>query len=289
MYDLKPVAEALRDADAILIGASNGLSITEGLHLFADDQAFEEVFGDLRQKYGLRCILHGMGARWPSEEEKWVFWSRLIHRYCGQYQPTPVMEDLRAIVGDKDYFIVTSNGECHFEMSGFDPGKIYEVEGNWLTMQCARPCHDGLYPTLELAEKMAAAERDGKVPTELVPRCPHCGGPMEIHMEGGPNFLPDTAARQRMQAFLHQYHGKNLAVLELGVGWRNQLIKAPLMRLVAQEPNAVYVTVNRGEVYIADAIQDRSFGLDGALSEVLSALRMACGAHGPAEARQGGA
>ena len=141
MENLKPAAEAIQAADAILIGASNGLSITEGLHLFVDNQAFEELFGDLKRKYGLRCILQGMGARWPSEEEKWGFWSRLIHHYCGEYKPTPVMQDLRAIVGGKDYFIVTSNGECHFEMSGFAREKIYEIEGNWLTMQCALiPC-----------------------------------------------------------------------------------------------------------------------------------------------------
>ena len=153
MENLKPAAEAIQAADAILIGASNGLSITEGLHLFADNQAFQELFGDLRQKYGLRSLLQCMGARWPSEEEKWGFWSRLIHHYCGEYQPTPVMDDLQALIGDRDYFIVTSNGECHFELSGFAPENIFEIEGNWLSMQCARSCHSTLYPTLDLAEK----------------------------------------------------------------------------------------------------------------------------------------
>ena len=124
-------------------------------------------------------------AGWPSEEEKWAFWARLIHRYCGQYQPTPVMNDLKAIVGEKDYFVVTSNGEGHFELCGFDPTKIYEIEGNWITMQCARPCHDTLYSSLEVAEKLSAAEQGGHVPTELVPRCPKCGGPMDIHMGAG--------------------------------------------------------------------------------------------------------
>ena len=59
MYDLRPVAEKIQKADAILIGASNGLSMTEGLHLFADNQAFENLFGDFKDKYGLRCLLHG--------------------------------------------------------------------------------------------------------------------------------------------------------------------------------------------------------------------------------------
>lgn len=70
MIDWNPIAEKFREADAILIGASNGLSITEGLHLFADNAAFERLFGDFKQKYGLRCILQGMMAGWPSEEEK---------------------------------------------------------------------------------------------------------------------------------------------------------------------------------------------------------------------------
>lgn len=277
MVDLEPIAASIRAADAILIGASNGLSITEGLHLFADNQAFQELFGDFRAKYGLRCLLQGMTARWPSEEEKWAFWARAIHRYCGQYRPTQVMQDLRAIVGDKDYFVITSNGEGHFASSGFDPDKIYEVEGNWLTMQCARPCHDALYPTLDLAEAMAAAEEKGQVPSEMVPRCPRCGGSMEIHMAGGPGFIPNTAARQNCQAFLDQYHGKKLVNLELGIGWRNQLIKAPLMHLVAREPSSTYITINLGEIYIPGAIQARSFGLDGSLDQLLSALRRQIG------------
>ncbi len=95
-------------------------------------------------------------------------------------------------------------------------------------------------------------------------------------MAAGPNMVPDHGARQRFQSFLNQYHGKKLVVLELGIGWRNQLIKAPLMRMVAQEPNATYVTINLGEVYIADSIKRKSFGLDGALSDILSSLREVC-------------
>ena len=171
-------------------------------------------------------------AHWPSEGEKWAFWARLIHHYCGQYRPTQVMADLKAIVGDKDYFA-----------------------------------------SMELAEKLAAAERGGRVPAELVPRCPKCGGPMDIHMGAGERMIPDAAAQERFQNFLATYHGKKLVVLELGIGWRNQLIKAPLMRLVANEPNAAYVTINLGEIYITDNIRERSFGLDGSLDEQLSLLR----------------
>ena len=99
---------------------------------------------------------------------------------------------------------------------------------------------------------------------------------MDIHMGAGERMIPGTAARERFQNFLAVCHGKKLVVLELGIGWRNQLIKAPLMRLVANEPNAAYVTINLGEVYIADNIRERSFGLDGRLDELLPVLREVC-------------
>ncbi len=276
MRELNKIADKIKNADAILVGASNGLSITEGLHLFADDQALEELFGDFKRNYGIRSILHGMSARWPSEEEKWAFWSRLIHHYCGEYKESQVMKDLKAIVGGKNYFVVTSNGECHFEMSGFAPENIYEVEGSWLTMQCSHACHDTLYPSLDIAEEMAAAEKNGKAPSDMVPHCPKCGGPMQIHLEVDRNFIRENTGQERFQEFLNQYHGKKLVVLELGIGPRNQLIKAPLMRLVDMEPNATYATINLGEIYITDNIKKKSFGLDGYLGEILSRLREVC-------------
>lgn len=214
--DRKEVAKKIEEADAVLIGASNGLSITEGLHLFADNPAFEELFGDLKKKYGITCILQGMGARWPSEEEKWGFWSRLVHHYCGKYRETQVMADL--------------------------------------------------------AEKMAAEEKAGKIPSALVSRCPVCGGPMQVHMEMDHHFIPDTDGRKHLEDFLEQYHGKKLVILELGIGWGNRLIKAPLMRLTAKEPLAFYVTVNLGEIFIPDEIRKKSRGLDGDLAEILHEL-----------------
>ena len=44
------------------------------------------------------------------------------------------------------------------------------------------------------------------------------------------------------------------------------------MRLTAREPQAVYVTVNLGEIFIPDEIRDKTYGLDGDLAEILRAL-----------------
>ena len=95
---------------------------------------------------------------------------------------------------------------------------------------------------------------------------------MQVHMEMDRNFIPETESQKRLEGFLEQYHGKKLVILELGIGWRNQLIKAPLMQLAAREPQAVYVTVNLGEIFIPDEIRDKSYGLNGDLAEILHGL-----------------
>ena len=75
---------------------------------------------------------------------------------------------------------------------------------------------------------------------------------MDINMGAGQRMIPDTAAQARFQNFLKTYHGKKLVVLELGIGWRNQLIKAPMMRLVASRLSA---DVQRLEASLAQARQ----------------------------------
>lgn len=91
---LNEIISKLKEADAVLIGSSNGLSISEGLNLFAENDAFLEMFGDFRKKYGIRNILQGAMFCFPSDEEYWTFWSRLIQHYTYEYE---VSENMKAI------------------------------------------------------------------------------------------------------------------------------------------------------------------------------------------------
>ena len=202
MSEMNKIAEKIKSADAILIGASNGLSITEGIHLFANNQAFGELFGDYQRKYGLTNLLSGMLGQWPSDEEMWGFWSRMVNHYSNNYEPSNAMKDLRAIVGDRDYFVVTSNGEQHFEKAGFDDDKVFEVEGDWLHMQCASGCHNERYEWSDLAKKMAESQVDGRVPTDLIPKCPRCGDPMIPNMAASHSFIPKPGVQEAYKDFL---------------------------------------------------------------------------------------
>lgn len=269
------IAEEIRAADAIIIGASNGLSITEGFHLFADNAWFQAHFGDFRARYGWRRILDGMFWQFATAEEQWGFWSRLANLVTYAQPVSPVMNQLRALTSGTPTFVLTSNGEDHFVPAGFAAEMVFEMEGTFTHNRCARGCTDAVWSNREEMLRLAAAEQEGHVPPELVPRCPHCGGPVEVDMASSQAFFRTPrwqAKAQDFERFVQAAKGKRLLVLELGIGWRNQLIKAPLMRLVEATPDARYVTFNKGEVYIPPGIADRSIGVDGDLGEAIDGV-----------------
>ena len=90
------ISQIIKEADGILIGASNGLSIAEGYNIFADDAWFQKNMGDFREKYGLRCVLHGFSV--PMKvEEKWAFVSRLVKAKAMQDEPSEIMKNIYAL------------------------------------------------------------------------------------------------------------------------------------------------------------------------------------------------
>ena len=57
------IGRALAEADLVVIGASNGLDMAEGLNLFCGDAHFWATYGDLAQTDGIGCILQGLPPR----------------------------------------------------------------------------------------------------------------------------------------------------------------------------------------------------------------------------------
>ena len=123
---------------------------------------------------------------------------------------------------------------------------------------------------------MVEEEVNGRVPKELLPKCPKCGGDMEVDWGEMSSFTETKNWKEKAahyQEFIQNLHGKKLVILEFGIGWRNQMIKAPLMQLVAVEPQARYITFNKGEIYIPEEIKEKSIGVDGNLTAALKEIR----------------
>ena len=84
-----------------MIGASNGLSIAEGYNIFADDAWFQKNMGDFREKYGLRCILHGFSV--PNEGRRKVgVCKQACKAKAMQDEPSEIMKNIYALVRIKN-------------------------------------------------------------------------------------------------------------------------------------------------------------------------------------------
>ena len=168
--------------------------------------------------------------------------------------------------------MVTSNTDDHFAMAGFDWKSIFEIEGNMKDMQCARGCYNQVYSNREVVFTMREHEQGMEIPTEYLPKCPICGGTMQIHVSVNQALVRDKdwqAQSECYMDFIDSFHNKKLLILEFGVGAKNQMIKAPFMKLAYSEPDAFYITFNKGELYIPQQIQEKSIGVDGDLSLIL--------------------
>lgn len=125
-------------SDALLISASNGLSIAEVYNIFADDDNFEKYFGHFNILYGIDSLIQGVFAQIPTLDHQEFM--RKVHQYLiDDYQKTEIFAMLQQIVNQKDYFVVTSNADTHFQLNGFDPEKIFEIEGNFDQLEMQSP------------------------------------------------------------------------------------------------------------------------------------------------------
>lgn len=272
------LAKAIEEADAVLIGASNGLSMAEGYNIFTDNEWFRQNFSDFRRRYGIRRVLVGIFCPYPSPEEQWGFISRLARLVRAEPEASQVMQDLRKIVGNKDVFVLTTNGDDHFPLAGFAPGNVFAMEGTIPEVTCSRHCTPEVVTDLNAVARMGAAEKDGRVPTEAIPRCEHCGSLMEPSGARNNAFFQTPHWRAQAQAFedfAERNAEKRVVVLDIGIGPRNQMLRRPLQQFAFTAPNALYAALNMDPVSLPGPLGDKSIELRGDIARSLADLAAA--------------
>lgn len=103
-------AEAIREADYILIGAGAGLSAAAGLTY--GGKRFEGLFPEFIEKYGMTDMYSAGFYPFPSEEARWGYWSK--HVYVNRIEPEALelYRILYELVKEKSYFVLTTNVGC---------------------------------------------------------------------------------------------------------------------------------------------------------------------------------
>lgn len=269
---MKKLKNEIETADAILIGAGAGMSTSAGMRY--DGERFERYFSDFHKKYGIRDMYSGGFYPFDTLEEYWAWWSRhiLVNRYeAGIGKP---YADLLALVKEKYYFVLTTNVDHQFQLAGFEKERLFYTQGDYGLWQCSKACHDKTYDNETAVRQMVSEQKDMKVPSELVPKCPVCGAPMTMNLRCDDSFVQDEgwyAAANRYEAFIRRHEKSHILFLELGVGANTPvIIKYPFWKMTAGNPNAVYACVNYGEAFCPHQIEGQSICIDGDIGKVLS-------------------
>ena len=266
--------EAFERADAVIIGAGAGLSASAGFTY--SGERFERYFSDFEEAYGFHDMYSGGFYPYRTLEEQWAYWSRyiLINRY--QDPPEPVYQNLWKLVKDKDYFVLTTNVDHCFQKAGFDKRRLFYTQGDYGLWQCSQPCCQKTYDNEEAVRRMAAEQREMRIPAELVPRCPVCGRPMAMNLRADDTFVQDAGwyqAGRRYRSFLQQHSGENVLFLELGVGGNTPgIIKYPFWQYTLGNPRATYACINAGEAYAPQEIMKRAICIAADIGQVLNKL-----------------
>lgn len=277
--DTENVSEELREklarADAVLIGAGAGLSVSAGFTY--DGERFQKNFADFEKKYGFHDMYTGGFCRFESLEEQWAYWSRFI--FLNRYTDPPklVYQDLYNLVRDMDYFVLTTNVDHCFQKAGFDKKRLFYTQGDYGLWQCSKACHQKTYDNEETVGQMVRRQENMAVPSELVPYCPVCGEPMTMNLRSDNLFVQDEgwyAAAGRYDDFVRRHRDVEILYIELGVGMNTpSIIKYPFWQMTYQNPKAFYICINYGEAYAPREIAQRSVCINRDIGEVIKSIQ----------------
>lgn len=297
----------LAGAERVLIGAGAGLSTAAGLSY--SGERFQRYFAPFIRRYGMTDMYSAGFYPFRTPEDKWAYWSQ--HIWVNRFQPgaTQLYRDLFTWACERDYFVITTNVDAQFELAGFDRDRIFATQGDYGFIQCARGCHERIYPDRELVEAMrkdtgaedaflyegavheanpacldestcgpcdeasaprAVTMRTRLTDASLVPKCPVCGGPMEVHLRCDGTFVEDAywrAAQERYFDFVEGARSERTVLLELGVGWNTPVwIRYPFEQL-AQMAGSPLIRMNYDDAFIGAHIP-HGVSLQGDIAQI---------------------
>ena len=267
----------IKEAEFILIGAGAGASAAAGLTY--SGERFTGNFSEFIEKYGSMYMTDMYAAGFypfPTQEAKWGYWSK--HSMINRFLPPamPLYKQLYEIVKEKEYFVLTTNVDHQFQKAGFQTERIFATQGDYGNIQCEKGCHPKIYDAEDLFRQMDQARHDCLLPSEMVPKCPVCGGNMTMHLRCDQYFVEDEhwhGAAGRYYDFLKKMEQKKGVLLELGVGFNTPtIIRFPFEKMVRENRNLSLIRLNMDEAVVPESFGNRAVGIGGDMAKVISDL-----------------
>lgn len=268
--------ELIADADYVLIGAGAGLSEAAGF-LYSGEN-FKKYFSDFEEKYGFHDMYSGGFYPYKTEEEKWAYWSRYVYVNRYKFKSNKLYKSLFDLVKNKEYFVITTNVDHQFQLAGFDKQKLFYTQGDYGLLQCSVPCHNKTYDNEALIIQMVNEQKDMKVPSYLIPKCPVCGRPMEMNLRSDDKFVQDEGwyiHAELYKKFLKKSQNKKLVLLEIGVGYNTPIIiKYPFEHMTYKNKGTSLIRINKDYPICSKEIIDKSIMFDEKIQDIIKEIKI---------------
>lgn len=270
-------AKQVQEAECIIVGGASGLSAAGGGDFYYENNdSYKKYFGKFAEKYGFNGAFDGMMHQFETREEHWGYLATFLHTTQTAEARKPYL-DLDAIIKGKDFHVVTTNQDTQF-VKLYDESKVSEIQGDHRFFQCSAQCCDETWDAVKPVEEMIKAMGDGRsVPTDMIPRCPHCGAEMFPWVRGYGNFLQGTKYNQEYQKisdYLASHAGKKTLFIELGVGRMTPMfIQEPFWNLTLSLPDAYYISVNDKFDFLPQQIEDKGMMIVSNIADVLADVK----------------
>ena len=189
----------------------------------------------------------------------------------------PLYTELYDLVKNKEYFVLTTNVDHQFYKAGFDEKRIFATQGDYGKIQCQKACHPKTYDAKDLFRKMDKARRDCLIPSELVPKCPVCGGNMAMNLRCDNYFVEDEAwheAATGMRVFWNRIKIKSLFFWN----WELDLIRRllyvfPFEKMVRENSSYSLIRLNMDEAVVPESFGERAIGIGGDMAKAITDIR----------------
>jgi len=238
-------AEAITDADALLITAGAGIGVDSGLPDFRGDEGFWRAYPPLK-RLGISFIDMANPIWFKRDPE--LAWGFYGHR-LGLYRATEPHDGFRILRewGDgspNGSFVFTSNVDGQFQRAGFDAERILECHGSIHHLQCTARCSDGI--TKAHPFEVLVDEETFRASPPL-PSCPTCGALARpnVLMFGDWGWQPGrtTGQEYRFSTWIGDLSEARLTIVEIGAGTAVPTVRITSEQL-ARRPGATLIRIN---------------------------------------------
>jgi NAD-dependent SIR2 family protein deacetylase len=268
---LDRAAEAIAEADALLITAGAGMGVDSGLPDFRGNEGFWRAYPPLQ---GLGIGFMEMANPIWFRRDPELAWGFYGHR-LGLYRATEPHDGFRILrewgaAKPHGSFVFTSNVDGQFQKAGFDSERVLECHGSIHHLQCTNHCAEITRCSNDVVVDPTSFRADHPLPS-----CPRCGALARpnVLMFNDWGWLPErtSAQERRFAGWVDSLGYAELAIVEIGAG-----TAVPTVRMTSEQlaglPGATLIRINLREPRVpAGHIGIASGGLQ-ALQEIATRI-----------------